>query len=382
MTPFTSSIRLLCLLSLAIGCHTVPKETPKTALKPNATASKKASLAKEGIKSPTSFVNEPAPPKPVAAQQNLNELFNHLADPTLPVPDSELFEAAKLGNSLEGSLEQATFIAGQLRGLKLKLEQGVGFQEQDVTNSEVSSGSSTKPRAISLEQTFRDQNIDLTQIITRNQHLNNSGIYSTLQDLLERTQNSEIFYQRMTNILNSKEPQVAAVNPITPPIENAQAVPQPTPKESGISQAPSIEYVESSEVKTALSELKKSDTALMQAQRLADKGEYRQAIDQVEKVDRSDPFYDLAKEKIKSFSNLAVQDLRKKAAEAFQNAMPIQEPRAKLSYLYQAKDLLEKAIKDYPVADQLDRVRENLEVIKRDVENLEGSNRLQPRNQE
>jgi hypothetical protein len=66
-----------------------------------------------------------------------------------------------------------------------------------------------------------------------------------------------------------------------------------------------------------------------------------------------------------------VQDLRQKAAQAFQNAMPVADNRAKAVYLKQAKDLLEQALKDYPVADQLDTVRDNLAVITRDLSGID-----------
>ncbi|MCX6130965.1 MAG: hypothetical protein NTX25_18145, partial [Proteobacteria bacterium] len=92
---------------------------------------------------------------------------------------------------------------------------------------------------------------------------------------------------------------------------------------------------------------------------------------QAARIENSDPFFDQAKEKIKVYSNRAVQDLRQKAAQAFQNAMPVADDRAKLAYLKQAKDLLELALKEYPTADQLDTVRENLAVITRDLSGLE-----------
>ncbi len=89
------------------------------------------------------------------------------------------------------------------------------------------------------------------------------------------------------------------------------------------------------------------------------------------RIDNRDPFFDQAREKIKIYSNRAVQDLRQKAAQAFQNAMPVADNRAKAAYLKQAKELLEQALKDYPVADQLDTVRDNLAVITRDLSGID-----------
>ena len=68
---------------------------------------------------------------------------------------------------------------------------------------------------------------------------------------------------------------------------------------------------------------------------------------------------------------MAVQELRKKAALAFQSAMPVNDPRIRADYLKQAKGFLEEAIKSYPDATQLPTVRDNLSVISRDLERIE-----------
>jgi lipid II:glycine glycyltransferase (peptidoglycan interpeptide bridge formation enzyme) len=82
-----------------------------------------------------------------------------------------------------------------------------------------------------------------------------------------------------------------------------------------------------------------------------------------------------AQEKVKEFSNRGVQDLRRKAADAFQNARPVSDPKARASYLQQAKGYLEEALKDYPDATLLPTVRDNLRMITRDLEQLTGEKR-------
>ena len=131
------------------------------------------------------------------------------------------------------------------------------------------------------------------------------------------------------------------------------------------------EGIEKADNISDISDLKSTDSLLMAAQKLADKSEFKLAINQITGIEKFDPFFEQAKEKIKIYSNQAVQSLRKRAAEAFQNSMPLSEAKAKIAYLTQAQNHLEKAIKDFPAADQLERVRENLDIIKRDLVQLE-----------
>ncbi len=372
---------MLCLWSFAAlsSCATTTR-TPQKLTQNSQGVARKQGLAKEGQKasiSKTLNTTAPVASLPKTAQESSSalspeKLLEHLADPSLPVPDAELQEAANSAGSPPGSLGQAIFIAGQLRLMRLDLEHQSGFQEKDPQGPEHSNNAAPQ-NLPSLEKRFQDLQVDFVTALSQNPHLKQPSLLSMTEDLLDRTQNSVAFHQSLAPLLRSPVDtknvvpanQVSTSSEVLPAAANT-----PAPKEE--TARPSVpEYAENNDIKTAMNDLKKSDVALLFAQKLADKGDYKQAIDQVEKIERTDPFYELAKEKQKSFSNLAVQDLRKQAAEAFQNAMPIREPRAKLAYLNQARDLLEKALKDFPVADQLDRVRENLNVINRDLSLLE-----------
>lgn len=118
--------------------------------------------------------------------------------------------------------------------------------------------------------------------------------------------------------------------------------------------------------------LRGGDSLLTEAQKLAEGGNYQDAIRKAKQIPASSPMSEAAQEKIKEFSNLAVQDLRRKAAQAFRDAMPVTDSRTRAQYLERAKNYLETAIKEYPDATQLPRVRENLRVISRDLKRLKG----------
>lgn len=117
-------------------------------------------------------------------------------------------------------------------------------------------------------------------------------------------------------------------------------------------------------------DLRRGDALLQEARQHAEKEDFKKAIQFAKQIDDRDPFYPAAQEKIKLFSNMAVQDLRKKAANAFQRALPVSDIDTKISYLQQAKEFLEQAINEFPEADQIQTVEQNLEVISQDLENL------------
>ena len=77
-----------------------------------------------------------------------------------------------------------------------------------------------------------------------------------------------------------------------------------------------------------------------------------------------------AQEKIKEASNLAVQDLRRKAAKAFQSSIPVADRRARSAYLEDARKYLQAALDLYPQADQIPTVQQNLNVINKNLDSL------------
>src|SRR5690606_23232175 len=118
-------------------------------------------------------------------------------------------------------------------------------------------------------------------------------------------------------------------------------------------------------------DLRSGDTLLADAQKLADQGNYKAALERIQYIPESSPLYSVAQEKTRDFSNRAVQDLRRKAAQAFRSALPSADLETRAQYLREAKAFLEQAIQNYPQAPQLPTVRENLRVISQDLERLE-----------
>jgi hypothetical protein len=120
-------------------------------------------------------------------------------------------------------------------------------------------------------------------------------------------------------------------------------------------------------------DLRIGDNILLEAQALSDNRRYAEAISKAKLIGDDSPLRQNARMKVVEFSDLAVQELRQKAAQAFQNALPVSDPKTRSMYLAEAKSYLENALQQFPEApsDQLSTVRENLAVISRDLEKLD-----------
>lgn len=367
---FTLATVPACVTSRSAG------PTHSNSAKKDNAANKPKPLAKEGQKTQQNETGAtPTAPSPAAAPGDLNRTFTRLSDPTMQLMDEDIHTATALHPATKGSMEEAVVILAQLRLLKVQTDQSSKFQSHDLYETGEGKAATPPAQQPSMEKQFRDLDIDLVTSFNQNGNLKNLPTLALVKSLLEHTSNSPQFNDGMQAVMDAEARKWAAlqkgtteapaavlpepVAPVPPPAPVAVAPVEPSPP------------LPTGDIHTAPADLKRSDSILMQSQRLADKGEFKQAIDQAARIQDPDPFYDQAKEKIKIYSNRAVQDLRQKAAQAFQNAMPVADNRAKAAYLKQAKDLLEKALKDYPVADQLETVKDNLAVITRDLSGID-----------
>jgi tetratricopeptide (TPR) repeat protein len=379
---FTTPLVLVTLATVPACVTSRPNGTAQTSTAKAIAANKTKPLPKEGQK--TLDAHDAAAPAsaqtpdaaPVAS--DLTRTLGRLSDPTMQLMDEDIRVATALHPAPKGSMEEAVLILAQLRLLKIQTEQSSKFQSRDLYEQGEGNppAAASNPNQPSMEKQFRDLDIDLVTSFNQNTHLKNLPTLALVKTLLEQTSNSPTFQSGMQTIIDQEAQKWAALQKTAKPEEQpSPEVVTPAPVD-GVASAPaasepSLSTLPSDGHTTGPADIKRSDTILMQSQKLADKGEFKQAIDFAARIDTRDPFFDQAKEKIKIYSNRAVQDLRQKAAQAFQNAMPVADNRAKAAYLKQAKELLEQALKDYPVADQLDTVRDNLSVITRDLSGID-----------
>jgi len=266
-------------------------------------------------------------------------------------PDDHCFFNKLNKNPENSSIEQAALIVGVIK-LSLIPESSASFiktpDQQDSNQNQL---------AKSLEELTIRYNINLTQAIAINPLLRSFTIFAMINKSLDQKPNSKAFSDNLRQTLNQQSQQWQTLGLVTP-------------RQSAVANSENLENSLSSE--QAIAVIRKSDSVLLEAQTLANGRNFYEAINKAMSIERQSPLYPSAQEKVSYFSNQAVQELRQKAATAFQSAIPLSDPKVRYTYLEQAKKHLEEALSNYPHApqDQLTTVRENLLVITKNLDQI------------
>lgn len=349
-TTLVSTVVISIILS---GCvHTGKPSSAKTA----ATTSNKA-----GTKSPQPSENQIESSEntqnPPATTENIaNFVKRHAVGATGFVDSDHQFLTNLTQQPDPGSLEEAALALGVIRSvINPPATPRPTFEEQDITFG----ANQTSSSSLSLEAQAQARSLDLPRALRDNPFLSSTSVARQVVEALKLYPVSEEFKAQVQSALRQQSEQWAALSPQlgSSPVETAPVSEvQPTPMADDVPLNPA--------------DLKSGDSTLAEAQSLADRGEYKAAIKKAKTLPTTSPMHATALNKIQEFSNRGVQELRRKAAEAFQNAAPLSDPRARRSYLLKAKAHLEEALNDYPDASVLATVRDNLRMISRDLEQI------------
>lgn len=221
----------------------------------------------------------------------------------------------------------------------------------------------------SLEQLCTDRQLNLATALTENPLLQRADLAAQVLKALQTGTPSPGFRESVLTALKKEVQAWSEVNLALVALEpGALTDPLGAPLTPSNAGAPA-------QVGAFAVEAKNFDTLLSEAQSLADRGDYQGAVKKASEIPEGHILKGKSQEKVKEYSNQAVQDLRRKAALAFQSALPVADMKTKSSYLKQAKSYLEDALKNYPDATQLPTVQDNLRVITADLEKLETNGR-------
>ncbi|MBM4252202.1 MAG: hypothetical protein FJ146_09545 [Deltaproteobacteria bacterium] len=340
-----------------------------------------ASLATPKVGSKTPPAGQPAPvisfvpvaPTGPGTDEQLG-LYLRLVDPGQLFTDNDRQLFARLPlNPPVGSLAEAI---GVLAVSKIVLQPRVPaaptFQESDIVATGPEHVAKARP-VLSLEQLAADHGVDMPKALQKNPWLSSQQAAAQVLGALNAAPSSANFttavqaalrqhvtaWQQVGSTLPAElQPTATApTGPAGPPV-SAQL---PGPPASAAPGAIPVLGVPAPMATVG-------ENALDQAQALADKGDFQAAVQRAGMIPVTSPAHAKAQEKIKEFSNLGVQELRRKAAQAFQTARPIADPKTRAIYLKQAKNYLEDALKHFPEATQLTTVRENLQIIAKDLD--------------
>ncbi len=244
-----------------------------------------------------------------------------------------------------GSLEEAAII---LAAAKLSLD---GSDVPSVIANSSPSGNDLENME-SLEKACTSRDINLVRALNTNPILRSASVHRLIADALLRSKDSAAFAKDVRSAIKAQAEQWQILS------TDQSLFPE------AVTTAPAPAMI-------SAADLRSGDALLMEAQALANQSRYQDAVNRLSLIPEGNPLYPQAQERVKAFSNRAVSDLRQKAAQAFQSSLPVGDAKAKLAYLQQAQRFLEDALNQFPAADHLPTVRENLSVITQDLMELQ-----------
>lgn len=253
-----------------------------------------------------------------------------------------------------GSVAEAALVAGIVRAVLVPPP---------------ASSAQTQAQAMSLESMCMDRRLDLPAALSDNVLLQRSDLASQVLKAMQTLPVSDAF---KSSVLAALKKQALSWSEVNLAILAMEPAPLPgIPSTETMAASPNSNPSSNSTPLAAGD--KNYESLLTEAQSLADKGDYRAAVKKAGEIPEGHPLKAKSQEKVRDYSNQAVQDLRRKAALAFQSALPVSDSKTKSGYLKQAKTYLEDAIKNFPDATQLPTVQDNLRVISADLEKLEAA---------
>jgi hypothetical protein len=359
-------LQIICLVTIffTFGCVTPTKKDPAKKKQPTEVIKNKPGT--KGSPSNNQAVAKPELPPIPTTDQQLNFFRSHVNSESA-FGDEDIYFLSTIPKGPEtGSVSEAVLTIGILKSVINPLVNTIkpSFEEQDL-DTQKSAPVSAKPadsNAPTIEKLFKEQKIDLADALAENPLLGSWPVASMVRQALVAGSDTPDYQNEIVNILKRTAAKWSQLNQGLGGKDISAEVPPHEPKMMTDTYG---------NVYDANTPTNGDDSTIAEAQKLADSGKWQDAIKTASSVGKDHPSYPLAQERIKDYSNKAVQVLRKKAAAAFQSAIPITDVKTRAQYLRQAKTYLEDAIKNYPQASQLPTVRDNLRVISRDLDQLE-----------
>ena len=293
-----------------------------------------------------------------------------------------------------GTIHEAALVVGILRDIVTPIGGMKNtFKEVDITADQANKKSGTAviaptaptpERSNIMEARCREKGVDCISAFASNPHLQNHAIYNMAWDASRQPGNSPLFLQNLGTVLKSEleawgelaRKMGLDVQPVTPTTTNA--TPAVAAEGTGINpDAASDKKPDTALAPEGLTaNLGEADNAaaaqtIAKAMEFAGKDDYEKAIAEARKVPQGAESYLAAQENIKNWANKAVQDLRRQAANQYRSSSSTNEASGKKAFLGKARAHLQNALTKYPEASTLDTVKENLEIINKELERLQ-----------
>lgn len=288
-----------------------------------------------------------------------------------------------------GSLAEAALVIGILRDILTPPGGNAKFKEVDLAaagqpNTDDKSVLPKPMRVIDsasvIETRVREKGIDLSNALANNIFLKNVSVFAWAYEAIGLDGNSDIFKQNVTTVIKSEAmlwQELARKSGATTVVATPAAVagaPTPTPEPSAPTPSPAVENSAAGQPLPTPAPPSgpavDAEKQMVMAQDAAAKDNYGKAVEEASKIPSTAPNFAVAQDSIKTWSNRAVTDLRKKAAYEYRAASSVTDVGIKRSYLSKAKAYLEEAAQKFPASSTQDTVKENLGMITKELERL------------
>lgn len=313
--------------------------------------------AGEGNNSQSNSVDDSQAQSSIDRDQLLSFFTRQIEEETEILPSDHALIDELISKSPRTTIEEAVLVIAGLKTVMAHHRTKAQFEEVDLFGEQdkaaATAGEDGKPDSVQKE--MDRLGVDLLSHLRVNPMLQSIKVYSLSVKSVQLGDTPE-YKTRVVEVVKDKVKGWAMLHQY---VSNITI-------DSVTSSSVSAEVVDPRSV----ADLREADLTIVEAERMAQRKKYQEAVELAQSVGTNSPLHPTASEKVKEFSNLAVMDLRRKAALAFQNAMPVHDLKIKQTYLKEAKGYLELALSSYPDADQLSKIKENLAVISRDLSNI------------
>lgn len=365
-------------VAVIVGCSTTGKNQTQQREQKKARTAKPVALPHPVVAKPTPVVSQ---------ADELAQWVVKMGSPETTFTIQDRQKVASMSPSPKpGTLAEAALVVGILRDIMTPPGGNQRFREVDMNAAAGQPNTDDKnvlpkpmrviDNAIVLEIRAREKGLDITNALANNILLKSVAVFAWTYEAIALDGNSDIFRQNVTTVIKSEAmlwqelarksgalSVAVAPSPILAsptPAPSAPVAVQATPEAAQT--APSITPPPGPAVD--------AEKQMVLAQELAGKDSYAKAVEEAGKIPSTAANYSVAQDSIKTWSNRAVIDLRKKAAYEYRAASSVTDIGIKRTYLNKAKSYLEEAAQKFPAASNQDTVKENLNMISKELERL------------
>jgi len=286
-----------------------------------------------------------------------------------------------------GTIHEAALVVGLLRDIVTPVGTSKSFKNNEIDSLET--GEVKKPAAdVSVEPVktnparviefrMREKGVDIVYALSSNPYLKSHGIYEMVWNVISIEGNSQIFVQNVSSILKSEvllwgdlARKLGLETELVKTTESLSSEQNTTSGTIEGNQGPVDPSLAGTSTLTTPEGNAEAEKLLTKAQEFATREDFDRAIAEAKKVPEGTQSYVGAQNNIKNWADRAVQALRKQAAQQFRSSSAAGDAMGKKTYLTKAKSYLQDALTKYPEASSLDTIKENIEIIDKELGRL------------